>query len=359
MNTTVESFANRMLDILNSGSLALMISIGHRTGLFNTMASLSPSTSLQIARIAGLQERYVREWLGAMVTGRIVDYDPIADTYTLPPEHAASLTRAATPNNMALFMQYVPLLGAVEDGIVECFRHGGGVSYAAYPRFQQVMAEESSQTVAAALVDAILPLAPSVIAALQNGTEVLDVGCGRGHALNIMAKAFPQSHFTGYDFSKEGVAAGKAEAQAWGLTNVQFAVKDIAMMDDQGRYGLITAFDAIHDQAKPREVLKRVATALRPDGVFLMQDIDASSHVHKNLDHPMAPMLYTISCMHCMTVSLALNGEGLGAMWGEEKARDLLLEAGFTQVQVERLPHDFQNCYFIATKGGYEHDIRQ
>lgn len=348
--TKAESFANHMLTVLNHGALALMTSIGHRTGLFDAMASLPPSTSTQIARAAGLQERYVREWLGAMVTGRVVDYDSTDNTYHLPPEHAASLTRAATPNNMAMFMQYIPLLGAVEDGIVECFRHGGGVPYAAYPRFQQVMAEESSQTVAAALLDAILPLAPHVVTALQRGVEVLDIGCGRGHALNIMAKAFPHSQFTGYDFSKEGVAAGKAEAQSLGLTNVQFSVKDMATMDDRERYGLITAFDAIHDQAKPREVLKRIASALRPDGVFLMQDIDASSHVHKNLDHPMAPMLYTISCMHCMTVSLALSGEGLGAMWGEEQARQLLAEAGFTNVEVKRLPHDFQNSYFIATR---------
>ena len=362
MNTTfnqakADTFTNQMLTVLNHGAVALMTSIGHRTGLFDTMADLPPSTSGQIAHAAGLQERYVREWLGAMVTGRIVEYDATTETYALPPEHAASLTRAATPNNMAMFMQYIPLLGAVEDAIVECFRHGGGVPYAAFPRFQHVMAEESSQTVAAALVDAILPLAPSVIAALKNGIEVLDVGCGRGHALNMMAKAFPQSRFTGYDFSKEGIAAGKTEAQAWKLTNVQFMVKDVATLDDQERYGLITAFDAIHDQAKPREVLRRIAIALRPDGVFLMQDIDASSHVHGNLDHPMAPMLYTISCMHCMTVSLALNGEGLGAMWGEEQARTLLADAGFTRVEVKRLPHDGQNSYFIATKKGHDHDL--
>ncbi|MEW6299489.1 MAG: class I SAM-dependent methyltransferase [Thermodesulfobacteriota bacterium] len=347
---TADAFADRMLRILNSGALALMISIGHRTGLFDTMATLPPSTSPHIANAAGLHERYVREWLGAMVTGRIVAYEPTTDTYALPPEHAASLTRAATPNNLAMFMQYIPLLGAVEDGIVECFRHGGGVPYAAYPRFQHVMAEESSQTVAAALVDAILPLVPGLVDALRQGIEVLDVGCGRGHALNVMAKAFPRSRFTGYDFSKEGIAAGHAEAQAWGLANVHFSVKDVATIDEVNRYDLITAFDAIHDQARPREVLKRIAMALRPDGTFLMQDIAASSHVHKNLDHPMAPVLYTISCMHCMTVSLALNGEGLGAMWGEEKARQLLAEAGFTQVEVTRLSHDIQNSYFIATK---------
>lgn len=135
---------------------------------------------------------------------------------------------------------------------------------------------------------------------------------------------------------------------------MQFMCKDVSAIDtidEQNQYGLITAFDAIHDQAKPREVLKGIARALRPDGVFLMQDIGASSEVRKNIDHPMGPMLYTISCMHCMTVSLALGGEGLGAMWGEEQAQRLLAETGFTQVTIHRLPHDRQNSYFVARKG--------
>jgi 2-polyprenyl-3-methyl-5-hydroxy-6-metoxy-1,4-benzoquinol methylase len=344
-----DAFADRMLNILNDAALALMMSIGHRTGLFDAMAALPPSTSLHIACTAGLHERYVREWLGAMVTARIIAYDTAADTYWLPPEHAASLTRAAAPNNLAMQMQYIPLLGMVEDGIVKCFHSGGGVPYAAYPRFQQVMAEESAQTVGAALLDAILPLVPGGLDALHTGIEVLEVGCGRGHALNVMARAFPHSRFTGYDFSAAAIAAGNEEANAWGLTNVTFAVKDVATLADVDRYQLVTAFDTIHDQARPREVLRRIATALRPHGTFLMQDIAASSHVHKNLAHPLAPFLYTISCLHCMTVSLALQGEGLGAVWGEEKAQQLLRDAGFAQVEVHRLPHDMLNNYYVAT----------
>jgi 2-polyprenyl-3-methyl-5-hydroxy-6-metoxy-1,4-benzoquinol methylase len=346
----VAGFAEKMLGVLNHGALALMTSIGHRTGLFDVMATLPSGTSAQIAHAAGLHERYVREWLGAMVTGRIVEYDPVTDTYALPLEHAASLTRAATPNNLAMQAQFIPLLGAVEDGVVRSFRNGGGVPYAAYPRFQQVMAEESNQTVATALVDTILPSVPGAVASLRTGVEVLDVGCGRGHALNLLARAFPQSQFTGYDFSEEAIATAKEEAYIGKLTNVRFAVKDVATVDEVGRYGLITAFDAIHDQARPREVLKRIAVALRPDGTFLMQDIAASSHVHKNLGHPLAPFLYTISCMHCMAVSLSLNGEGLGTVWGEEKARQLLTEAGFTAIEVKRLPHDALNNYYIATR---------
>ncbi len=346
-----DAFAEMMLYTLNRGALVLMISIGHRTGLFDIMAGLPPSTSARIAYAAGLHERYVREWLGAMVTGHIVEYDLATDTYSLPPEHAASLTRAATPNNLAMQAQYIPLLGAVEDGIVKSFRNGSGVPYAAYPRFQQVMAEESDQTVAAALIDAILPIAPGLLESLRRGIAVLDVGCGRGHALNIMARAFPQSRFTGYDFSEEGIATAKAEAQAWKLTNVHFTVKDLATLDEVDCYGLITAFDTIHDQARPREVLGKIANALRANGTFLMQDIAASSYVHKNLDHPLGPFLYTISCMHCMTVSLALNGEGLGTVWGEEQACHLLAEAGFSTVAVKRLPHDTLNNYYLARKG--------
>jgi len=116
-------------------------------------------------------------------------------------------------------------------------------------------------------------------------------------------------------------------------------------------YDLVTTFDAVHDQADPAAVLGGISNALRPDGVYLMVDIAASSHVHNNADHSIGPLLYTISTMHCMTVSLAQDGEGLGTMWGEEKARRMLGEAGFTRVEVERLPHDFQNNYFIARKG--------
>jgi hypothetical protein len=123
----VEEFAGKMVSVLNGGMLALMTSIGHQTGLFDTMADLPPSTSDEIASAANLNERYVREWLGAMTVGAVVDYDPEKSTYHLPPEHAACLSRAAGPDNIATIAQFVPLLGNVENGIVANFRNGGGV----------------------------------------------------------------------------------------------------------------------------------------------------------------------------------------------------------------------------------------
>jgi hypothetical protein len=162
VKSRAEAFAEKMLGTINGAGLALMTSIGHRTGLFDTMAALAPSTSARVAEAAGLNERYVREWLGAMTTGGVVEYDPARGTYHLPPEHAAFLTRAASPNNLAVTTQFVAVLGAVEDRIVECFRAGGGVPYSAFGRFHETMAEESEQTVVAGLTDSILPLAPGL-----------------------------------------------------------------------------------------------------------------------------------------------------------------------------------------------------
>jgi 2-polyprenyl-3-methyl-5-hydroxy-6-metoxy-1,4-benzoquinol methylase len=345
-----EEFAERMVGVLNEGAIALMTSIGHRTGLFDAMAGLPSSTSEEIASAAGLNERYVREWLGAMTVGGIVEHDPENATYCLPQEHAAFLTRAASPDNIAAFAQYIPLLGSVEDGIVESFKNGGGVPYSAFPRFHEVMAEDSGQTVLPALTDHILPLVPGLTERLEAGIDVLDVGCGSGRALNLMARTFPNSRFLGYDLSEEAIARACAEAQEHGTTNARFEVEDAATLDEEASYDLITTFDAVHDQADPAAVLKGIANALREDGVYLMQDIAGSSHHNNNLEHPIGPFLYTISCMHCMTVSLAQDGEGLGAMWGEEKAKEMLEEAGFKKVEIEQLPHDFQNYYYISTK---------
>jgi len=201
------------------------------------------------------------------------------------------------------------------------------------------------------LIERTLPLVAGMVERLQKGIDVLDVGCGSGHAINLMARAFPGSSFTGYDFSEEATVAAQAEVAAWGLTNANFVVQDLAAMVDRARFDFITAFDAIHDQAQPRKVLAGIAAALRPGGTFLMVDDRASSNLHENLDHPLGPFLYGVSTMHCMTVSLAQGGEGLGTVWGEQKARELLTEAGFVEVAVHQLQGDIANNYYVARRG--------
>ncbi|GJM15728.1 MAG: transcriptional regulator [Thermodesulfobacteriota bacterium] len=345
-----EQFAEKLMTILNHGAINLMISIGYRTGLFDTMSKLEPSTSEEIAEASGLDERYVREWLGAMVTGEIIDYDPENKTYSLPQEHGAWLTRAAVPNNIAVTAQWMSVLGSVEDKIVDCFKNGGGVPYEAFERFHEVMSDESNQTVIAPLLDQTLPLIPGIKEKLEEGIEVLDVGCGSGFALVHLAKEFPNSQFTGYDISQEAVERGMAHAAEHGLKNVNLIAKDVAKIDDVEKFDFITTFDAVHDQADPDRVLVNIYRALKDEGIYLMQDIAGSSHVHNNMDHPLGPLLYTTSCMHCMTVSLSQNGKGLGAMWGKELASDMLKSAGFTQVEIKELPHDPINYYYIVRK---------
>lgn len=345
-----EQFAQKLIGVINSAGLSLMISIGHRTALFDRMAEIDWGTSGEIAARCGLQERYVREWLGAMVTGGVVEYDPKHKRYRLPPEHAAWLTRAATPNNMAVMMQWISILGRVEDRIVETFHRGGGVSYEEFHRFHEVMREESAQTVVATLLEHILPLVPGLAGQLEAGIEVLDVGCGAGRALMRMAEAFPASRFRGFDLCEDAVEMANQEARARGLENVRFERRDVARLDQPAAFDLVTAFDAIHDQADPAAVLRGIHHGLKPDGVFLMQDIDSSSQLHKNLEHPIGTFLYTISCMHCMTVSLARGGAGLGTCWGVELAEKMLREAGFQGIDLHRLEHDIFNCYFVIRK---------
>lgn len=346
------AFAEQLLGTINRGALALMVSLGHRAGLFDTMSDGSWFTSDSLAERASLNERYVREWLGAMAAGGIVEVTDEA-CFRLPPEHAASLTRAAAQDNIAVFAQYIGVLGSVEDEVLACFRNGGGVAYERFKRFHEVMAEDSGQSVLPALDTHIVGLVPGLRERLERGIRVLDAGCGRGRALVRLAERFPNSRFTGVDLSMDAIAYGAASAADKGLGNVQFIAGDLTTFDRDAaaeQYDLVFTFDAVHDQAKPARVLRGIHRALKRDGVYIMQDIHAHSHVHDNVANPLGPLLYTVSCMHCMTVSLAQGGDGLGAMWGRELAEKMLREAGFREVSVTRFDHDIQNDWYVIRK---------
>jgi 2-polyprenyl-3-methyl-5-hydroxy-6-metoxy-1,4-benzoquinol methylase len=155
------------------------------------------------------------------------------------------------------------------------------------------------------------------------------------------------------DLSREAIGAARAEAARQGQGNVEFVVRDLSDFDrtaEPAAFDVVTSFDAIHDQARPLAVLTGIHRTLTADGVYLMQDIAGSSHVAENIAHPLGTLLYTISCMHCMTVSLAQGGEGLGAMWGEQQTRQYLERAGFRSIETRRLAHDIQNNWYVVRK---------
>jgi SAM-dependent methyltransferase len=238
----------------------------------------------------------------------------------------------------------------VEGDVVASFRNGGGVPYASFPEFTRLMAEDSATVFDAALIDTVLPLVDGLPERLAEGIDVADVGCGSGHAINLMAAEYPASRFVGYDFSAQAVSAANAEAASLGNANARFEERDVASLGDAGMFDLVTTFDSVHDQARPDVVLRTIHDMLRPGGTYLCVDIRASSDLGDNLDHPLGPFLYTISCMHCMTVSLAQGGAGLGAAWGEQMALSMLADAGFSDVRVETVEGDIGNNYYVATK---------
>lgn len=345
-----ENFAEQIAGTINSGAVTVMMAIGHRAGLFDTLAKMGASTSVDIAEEATLVERYVREWLAVMVTGGIVLYDPSDRTYYLPPEHAACLTRGAPLGNLAVYSQMVSIIGDIQETLLERFEAGGGTCYGDYPCFHQFMAEDTEQSVTAPFFDAILPLAEGLHERLEAGIDVLDAGCARGSTLRALAARYPNSRFVGYDLCDDAIAYGQKAADKEGLSNVRFKTRDLSDYDDVERWDLLLSFDAVHDQKDPQDLLRRYFRALRPGGVYLMQDIGGSAHLENNLDFPMAALLYAASCAHCMPISLGQGGVGLGTMWGWETAQKMLYTAGFAPVERNILPHDPLNVWFVSRK---------
>jgi 2-polyprenyl-3-methyl-5-hydroxy-6-metoxy-1,4-benzoquinol methylase len=343
-----ESFSERLLCALNESAMIMMTSLGHRVGLFDAMDGAGWVRSAGVAERAGLSERYVREWLSVMATSRVVEYRASDRRFRLPPEHAAWLTRRASPNNIAVTAQFLPCFASVESRLVDCFRTGDGLLYDAYGNFHEVMAEDSAQTVLTGLFESTLPMVPGLVERLEKGVVVADLGCGAGRALIAMAERFPNSHFEGFDLCEEPIEQAKVAARSKGLANICFEVRDLAASPVTAAYDFITTFDAVHDQRNPAALLKMIHDALANGGVYLMQDIAGSRDLEKNMDHPFAPLVYTLSTTHCTCVSLGQGGPGLGTMWGEETALEMLAEAGFDSVRQERLPHDPLNVYFIA-----------
>jgi ubiquinone/menaquinone biosynthesis C-methylase UbiE len=345
----VQEFGGRIVGMLNNAALAVMTSLGHRSGLFDALAAAGgPVTTQELATRANRNERYVREWLGAMVAGQFVTYHPDSNKYSLPKEHAALLTRAGFPMNLATPAQFISMMGSVEDKVLEAFEKGGGVPYSAYQRFHDIMAEDSAQNTMAQLVPNILPLVPGLIEKLEKGIDVLDVGCGQGRSMNHLARTFPNSRFTGLDLSESAIARARAEADQHGTKNVKFEVGDAASMTKTQAFDLITTFDSVHDQVHPDRVLANIAKALRPDGVYLMQEFRSSTSVAENAQHPLGVMIYAMSTMHCTQVSMSAGGPGLGAMWGHQTATKMMKDVGFKTIEQKQLPQDILQNYFIA-----------
>ena len=343
-----KQFGAKMLGIYTGAVLTKLIDVGYQTGLFEA-STRGPATSVELAERAGLNERYVREWLGAMTTGGVYTYDSETQRYALPEEHAAALTGSGA-SNLCPASRLINHFGTHLPQLVRCFRAGGGIPYSAYrPVFTQCMDDSWRRIFDQHLVPGFIGAVPGLVESLRLGINVLDVGCGTGHAMNLLAREFPASNFTGYDIADDAITIANAVARQMGLANSSFGVADVAQLPADPKFDLITAFDAIHDQVEPDAVLRGISDALAPGGTFLMVDFKFSSKVEENIGNPFAAMHYGFSLMHCMPVSLASGGAGLGTVWGQQTARRMLAEAGFGSVEILDTPRP-QNCSYVCRR---------
>ncbi|PIE70180.1 MAG: methyltransferase type 12 [Deltaproteobacteria bacterium] len=353
-------FSEKLVRILNDGALNLALSMGYALEIFDVMDEKHAAFTLEeLAGATGLHSRYLKEWLGIMVTGGIIEMTSGQagdDSFFLPPAHGDLLCRRAGSSNMGVYTQEIPLLTACAmNAVIRGFKTGQGVPFSTYPDFQAFMSELADAKHRKVLIQAFIPSVDQgrLEKRLTKGIRVCDLGCGQGVATCLMAQAYPASEFVGMDTHEQALEQARSLAETYELSNIVFINQDAAEIRDTPafckHFDYVCAFDAIHDQSHPLDALKGVKYMLRQGGLFSMIDIKAATAIQDNTDHPMGPFLYTVSLMHCMPIGLNDNGSGLGMMWGKQQALDLLRQAGFSTVTAQEMPDDGFNLHFLCT----------
>jgi SAM-dependent methyltransferase len=342
-----EAFLGKVLSDTSGMTTTILASIGDRLSLFRHLAH-GPATSTELASRAAINERYAREWLGAMASAGYVEYDPASECFTLPAEYVPVLAQENGPIFFGGIHQMLAGMVGPLNQLSQAFQYGGGVPQSAYDHNMWDGLERfTASWFEHLLIPVWLPAMPEVQAKLERGALVADVGCGRGKALIKLAQAFPRSQYVGYDIFAPTIAEATAHAQAAGVADrVRFEHRDVsAGLPEQ--YDVITTFDVVHDAIDPRGLLRAIRQGLRSDGRYVCLDINCAEHLEGNAG-PLGSLFYGVSVLYCMTTSLSGHGEGLGtAGLPEGKLRELSLEAGFSSVRRVPLENPFNNLYEI------------
>ncbi len=335
-------FARTLVGHLSGSMTVTMLELGRRNGLLEAAAA-GPLDVEGLAAATGLQVRYVREWVGLMVTAGVLVHDADDRTVHLPAAHAAALT-LATPYNLSGMLSMATAAAQSLEDLQRVFREGGGIGYGEQLLdADEVIHRLTSARYDALLVDSYLAQVPGLSERLASGARVLELGCGRGHAASLIARAFPAASVTGLDISRAAVEAAAVDAP----DNASFVV-GTAADPPEGPFDVVCAFDVIHDLAEPYAALAGARRVLADDGVLVMIDSGAPPTLTEQAELPWAPMMYGVSIAHCMTVSLAQQGEGLGTMWGREAALAALQDAGFGALETYPLKGDPMDLLYIG-----------
>src|SRR5690348_2538564 len=329
----LHQFVVRTLSDLGGAASVALVHIGDALGLYKTMHAKGPMTVAELAAAAGVDQRYLREWLSHQAASDYVAYDPATAKFSLPAEQAMVFAIEDSPVNLIGAFETMAVLLGNQEKVKPAFRTGEGVAwgdqagclFCAVARFFRPGYHNH-------LVKSWLPALDGVVAKLETGAKVADVGCGHGWSTMFMAKAFPNSQFTGYDFHAGSIASAEAHAAEHGLPNLRFEVgsaKDFA----GGDFDLVTCFDCLHDMGDPVGAAAHVRRSLKPDGSWMLVEPMAGDRLEDNLN-PVGRLYYAASTMVCVPTSLAQEvGAALGAQAGEAKLREVIAAGGFSSVR--------------------------
>ena len=326
----LNEFMERAVNDLSASYGGVMVSLGHRLGLYKAMAGAGPLSAQEVAQRAGCAERYVREWLNSQAAGGYVRYYAASETYELPPEQALALADEDSPLFLPPAWNVPASLWFDEEKVTWAFRTGEGISWGdRHERLSCGVAAFYRNCYRGALVQDWLPALSGVVEKLQQGAKVADIGCGHGHSTLLMAAAFPNSRFWGFDSHEDSIAAARRHAQMSDRgQSVIFDVATARSYPAQG-FDLICFFDCLHDMGDPVAAAEYAASALAKDGTVMLVEPFANDHVEDNLT-PVGRLYYSASTTICCAHSLSEDGKmALGAQAGEARLRAVFQKAGF------------------------------
>jgi ubiquinone/menaquinone biosynthesis C-methylase UbiE len=325
---------NKAIQDIAASSTAMLVILGERLGLYKAMADENKYITFQdLAKKTGTNERLVKEWLGNQVSAGYIEYDPSTEKYFLPPEHALALSDPNSPIYIQGAFKAIKSYFKDEEEFMKMFKNERTFSWFDH---HHCMADGFAEFFKAGYIGNLLNLwIPSIengkiLEKLkQGGIKVADVGCGYGISTIIMAKAFPNSEFIGFDFHKESIEKANNLAKQENLNNVKFEISSASEFPGTN-YDFITFFDCLHDMGDPQSALTHVLNAInKEEGVCMIVEPYAQNKLEDNIN-PVSKTFYAASTLICVPNSLAFNGPALGAQAGEEKIRDVVKKSGFT-----------------------------
>lgn len=331
----LQAFVGQVLNDLGGAYSASLVKLGDRLGLYRSLRDQGPATSTELAERTGCAERYLREWLAQQAASGYLAWDPDSGRFELPPEQAMVFANEDSPVYLIGGFENAATTFENEPKVADAFRSGGGVAwgeqahcmFCAVARFFRPGYEHH-------LVQQWLPALDGVVAKLERGARVADVGCGHGHSTLIMAKAFPNARFFGYDFHADSIEAARRHAREHGLgeDRVRFEVAS-AKDFEGGPFDLVTCFDALHDMGDPAGAAAHINTQLAPDGTWMIVEPRAGDDLGDNLN-PVGRLFYAASTMICLPTSLAQEtGAALGAQAGQRRLSGVIAEGGFGSIR--------------------------